>query len=62
MYKHLEESFDIELFIEEIKIYPEMCNIAAETYHDRISYLYLETIFVDISTANSLNDFMFTRK
>ncbi|CAL1678899.1 unnamed protein product [Lasius platythorax] len=29
------ESLDIELFIEEIKKYPEIWNVAAEEYHDR---------------------------
>lgn len=35
MSENLEENFDIELFIGEIKNHPEIWNIAAETYHDR---------------------------
>lgn len=35
MAENLEESFDIELFIGEIKNHPEIWNISAETYHDR---------------------------
>lgn len=35
MTENFEESFDIELFIGEIKNHPEIWNIAAETYHDR---------------------------
>jgi hypothetical protein len=34
MAEYFEESFDIELFIGEIKNYPEIRNIFAETYHD----------------------------